>query len=832
MGIGPITLLLLLGALAQPQAQPPDEPVVKAAADASSPSPAAEPLSPQFVAWLAEVDPLISRKERQVFLSLKRNHQREAFIRRFWRERDPYPETARNELRERFDERIFLVQTEYGGLDDDRARILLVHGPPQTTLEVRCSKTRIPVVVWAYSRSDYLDFGFILVFYRNRGLGPARLWRPSYGPLENLVRNARGCINGVRLGGVVRSIQATRNYDYILAQVVAKPKPRSEEWVSSFASYTAEVPEAARRFEAEVAYDFLGRHQSRTLVQGTILVPIESAQIGEFAGYRSYDFQLTGEVVIDNQLFESFRYKFGFPAEGSDLEAIPLAFQRLLRPGSYRLLLKLQDLNSKAFFSDERTLEVPDQTELAVVRNDQDSESMALFREATEAVGSDRTAIRIVPPLGELHSGQLRFDTLVSGSEITSVGFILDEKPILVKNRPPYNVEIDLGPFPRLRTLRVEARDRNDRVVAEDELLLNAGEHRFAVRLIEPRQGRTYEESLQARVQIEVPPDLTLERVEIFLNEQLIATLYQPPFIQPIRLPQNQEISYVRAVAHLVDGNSTEDLVFVNSPDFLEEIGVQFVELFAAVLDSEGHMIPNLTKNQFRVFEDGVEQEILRFEKVDDLPIHTVILIDSSASMVGALDRARKAALQYFQQAVEKRDRAAVITFNRFPNLAVKFTNDHNDLGAALQGLTAEGQTALYDSVMFSLYYFSGIKGQRAMLLLSDGKDEVSRFGYDEMLEYARRAGVTIYSIGFKVREAGARRHLIELARETGGRSYFINNIDTLPAIYSLVEEDLRSQYLIAYQSKNTILDEKFRSIELKVKRSKTTVRTLSGYYP
>ncbi len=792
-----------------------------------------QPLAPRYEKWLEEVDPLISLAERRVFLGLTRDHHREAFIRQFWRVRDPFPKTARNELRERWDERMFTVQIEYDGLSDDRARILLVHGPPNTTMEVRCSKTRVPVIVWMYANSDQIDTGFILVFVRSRGLGPARLWRPGVAVLTQIFRSASDCINGHRLAGIMRAIQGNASYDFMLSRVVRKPKPRSEEWVATFAAYTTDVPEGAERFSALVDYAFLGRYQSRTLVQGAVQIPVAAATIGEFAGYRSYDFVLSGEVVIgDDELFESFRYKFGFPADDPGMPVIPLAFQRYLRPGDYTLILKLEDLNSHAFFRHETKLTVPLLDEMALVEDDQDNESMALFREATAVIGSDETAIRLVPPLGSLHSGQMRFDAIPSGDEITKVSFVLDERPILTKNRPPFNVEIDLGPFPRLRKLRVEAFDRAGRVVAEDEILLNAGEHRFGVRLVEPRRGRKYEESLQARAVIDMPPQETLERVEFFLNETLVATLYQEPWVQPIRLPTNSSISYVRAVAHLVSGSSTEDLVFVNSPDYLEEIGVQFVELYAAVLDREGRLIEDLEREEFSVFEDGRRQTIKRFEKVSNLPIHTVILIDSSASMAGSLDRARRAALQFFQQSLQPRDKAAVITFNRFPNLAVKFTNDHTELGGALQGLTAEGQTAFYDSLMFSLYYFSGIKGQRAVLLLSDGKDEVSRFGFDETLEYARRAGVTIYSIGFGVSDGHSRRGLIQLANETGGRSYFIRDIEQLASIYRLVEQDLRSQYLIAYQSENSNRDNKFRTIELKVDRPKATVRTLSGYYP
>jgi Ca-activated chloride channel family protein len=288
----------------------------------------------------------------------------------------------------------------------------------------------------------------------------------------------------------------------------------------------------------------------------------------------------------------------------------------------------------------------------------------------------------------------------------------------------------------------------------------------------------------------------------------------------------------VRAVAYLADGNSTEDVVFVNSADTTERIDVQFVELYAAALDGEGRLIEGLEQNDFRVLEDGIEQKIVRFDRVENLPFHAAILLDNSASMGGALDQARHAALRFFQQALTPRDRAAVITFNRFPNLAVKFTNDPTLLGGGLQGLTAEGQTALYDSLMFTLYYFSGIRGQRAVLLLSDGKDEVSRFDFEDTLEYARRAGVTIYSIGLAMDDGMAKGKLIQLANETGGRSYFITDDEDIAAVYSLVQQDLRSQYLLAYQSSNTASNDEFRQVEVKVDRPRSSVRTLAGYYP
>ncbi|MCM2270336.1 MAG: VWA domain-containing protein, partial [Thermoanaerobaculia bacterium] len=442
--------------------------------------------------------------------------------------------------------------------------------------------------------------------------------------------------------------------------------------------------------------------------------------------------------------------------------------------------------------------------------------------------------IRIVQPRGEFQSGLLRFDTLTSGTAIAEVAFELDGRPILRKNRPPFSVELDLGEVPRTRNLRAVAYDADGAEVASDEALLNSSPHRFAVRLIEPRRGKRYERSLRAEAEIEVPEDAALERVEFYLNETLVASLYQAPFTQPIVLPPDGEVAYVRAVAYQTDGNSTEDLVFVNAPENLDELEIQFVELFTTVLDRQNRPVADLGREAFRIAEDGVPQSLTRFERVENLPIHVAVLLDVSASMEPSLPAARDAALRFFHEAVTPKDRAALIPFNDRPTLAVRMTNRQEDLGAGLAGLKAERGTALYDSVVFSLFYFNGIKGQRALLVLSDGKDENSRFRFDQTLDFARRAGVAIYTIGLDIprSELETRKILRTLADETGGRSFFVKGADELSPIYAAIQQELRSRYLLAYQSTNTERSLKFRTIEVLVDGAGLEAKTLRGYYP
>ena len=822
--------------------EPPDEPAEPVAEALTEPVPetAQEELAervrelPQeFLDWLVAVDPLITAREKVAFLELDKDYQRHAFIRRFWESRDPYEQTPRNELKDRWDSRLHYVRSTFGSLFDDRARIYLLHGQPQQVIQVKCTTTRIPVEVWAYSDSDHVDFSFLVVFVRPRGQGQARVYRAANASAyRQTVSDAFGCLHGERLGGVMSYVEnGNGEYEVKLARALAKPQPSSEEWIDNFVAHSTELPEGAQILTAGLELGFPGRHDNRTVLQGVVTVPRGEARAADFAGHRSYDFLLNGEVVLGDELFESFRYRFGFPAGPGEDAHLPLAFQRYLRPGEYRLVLRLEDLNGGRFWRREQRLVVPASDGPRIAEETIDSETARLFEEATAAILSGETTVRIIPPPGDLQAGFVRIDTLATG-EVERIRFLLDDRLVVTRNRPPFNVEIDLGEFPRRHLLTAEALDGDGAVVASDEIELNAGGNRFAVRLLSPEPGKSYRQSLRAEAEVEVPDGRRIDKVEIYLDETLMATLYQEPYVQPLPVPEGAGLSYVRTVAYLEDGNSTEDVVFVNAPANLEQIDVQFVELYATVLDGNGRPIQGLSQEDFAVAEDGVPQRVARFERVENLPIHAGILIDTSGSMHRSLGQVRQAALTFLQHTITPKDRAAVITFSKFPRLAVKLTNDLSALGGGLAGLAPEGETALYDSLIFGLYYFTGIRGQRTILLLSDGKDESSRFSFEETLEYARRAGVTIYSIGLALDSGDARVKLAKLAEETGGRSFFIDDVSRLEDIYVSIERDLRSQYLVAYQSSSSDESDGFRSVELSVDVPRAKVHTISGYYP
>jgi VWFA-related protein len=867
----PVLLVSLIPALAWPS--PADPPAAKPASppsatpvakpqpsgkegEAKAPAPAKklsrreqkaalQKLPEKYRDWLAEVDVLITNEEKQAFLQLDKDYQRDAFIKRFWEVRDPYKGTARNELYDRWVVRVQEAKERYGNLIDDRSRILLLNGEPAVVLPSDCSTLLWPLEAWFYAGSDRLGEEFLVIFYRKWGAGPYRIWNPleginalfidsgtavGGGGGHSLSEIADRCRSGDKIAGAISWV-ASRNMEYSMIQqrFESKPDGPTGEWVSSFGSYSTDMPADAAPLKARLDVDYPGRHQNRTVLQGLITVAAGDAGLAQLGEHRSFDFLVNGEVLQGGKLFDSFRYKFDFP--GSETE-LPILFQRYLRPGEYLLIVRLEDINSGKIFRQERKLTVPavDKAMPAPPPTDMDEASRKLLEEANAAISNGETTVKLIPPYGELQTGMLRFDTLTTGNDIASVTFALDGKPVLTKKKPPYSVELDLGPLPRTRKLGVTAYDTAGKQLASDELQVNAAGHRFKVRLTEPRRGQKYTNSLLAQAEVDAPDGESIERVEFYLNETKLATLYQPPYSQPIVLTKDQPLSYVRAVAYLPDGNSTEDLVFVNAPDYLEQLDVQFVELYASVLDHAGHPVDNLKQKDFRVIEDGKPQEIARFERVHDLPIHAAVAIDVSASMEPNLAKAQQAALRFLQSTIKPKDRAAVVVFNDHPNMTVKFTNDVKALAGGLAGLKAERGTALYDTLVFTLYYFNGINGQRTVLLLSDGKDEGSRFSYEDALEYARRAGVTIYTIGLG--KDVEKRKMEKIAEETGGRAFFIQNATELDAIYSTIEQELRSQYLIAYQSGNTTGANEFRTVDLKVSQPGLEAKTMRGYYP
>lgn len=778
--------------------------------------------------WLDEVALLSSAEERRVFSSLARDYQREAFIELFWEVRDPLPETPTNEFREIWNERLKLVEEQFGRRDSDRAQTLLLAGPPDAILGDLCPQISKLVEVWHYEPSREFDVDTYLVFVAEDGRPEAdlRRWSPREGVAAEL-RTAEEDFTGrcTRSRELQAILDDATDFKELLRRERLVPRP-SSHWLQGFLDRLTDPDPEADTFAATLRLEFPGRQQNRTVVQGLVEVPAPLAATRASAD-PSYNILITGDVLRREELYDNFHYRFDVPTTAVDGDEISLTFQRYLLPGDYDLILKLEDLNSGRLHRTERRIQVPAITLEGSLPTDP---SLA---EANAVLAASDYTIKILPPPNGLLIGKLRVEARTAGEGIAKVTFMLDGRAVMSKTRPPYSLEIDLGHAPRLHTLEAIAVDSGGRELARDRIPLNGGPHRFAVRLVEPQPGKRYVQSLRAAAEVDLPAGERLRRVDFYLNEARLASLYQPPFVQPILLPQNERINYVRTVAYLDDGNAAEDLVFINTPRPIDHLRINMVELFTTVSDRRGKPIEGLQSTDFTVLEEGEPQVIRRFEPVRDLPIHAGIIVDASTSMAEELEEAMKAALKFFQSVLRPKDRAAVVIFNEEPLLKVPFTNNLEVLTGGLVGLTAEGDTALYDTLVYSLYYFAGIRGKRALILLSDGQDSHSRHSFGEALDFARRSGVAIYTVGLGLspREIEARNVLQRLARETAGQAFFIARARELDSIYAAIEDELRSQYLIAYQSTHEEGGD-FRQVEVRIDQPGLKAKTIPGYYP
>ncbi len=813
---------------------------------------AAEPLSEAELRWLDDVAVLMTPEERRIFMALPRAYQRAGFAEAFWKARDLNPKTPENEARAIFEARIETARERWRSITVDQARIYLLNGEPARTTKTDCNQNLWPLEIWHYAYSDRLRRPFDLLFYQAGGMGSFHLWHTVEGyavlqrrPTDEDVIVNRNPRPGLGPNGdfapfyqrlrtewcppesppIIAAMRKLERDDGMLVEVVEQtPPPVDPEWLGSFRTFSTELGDTEEPLAAELRVDFPGRHQSRTQVRGTVLVPADAAST-----QPARAFAVNGEVLRGDTLHESFRYYFQLSAPGGDGN-YPLVFERFLRPGEFRLIVKVEDAGSGQAVRIERDVVVPAPPEPPAVAG-ADAAAAPVPQPGAEG-------FRLLAPATDLVSGTVRIDAEVGDARVRAVEFSLDDKPLLTKRRPPWSVELRLGLLPRSMRVRAVARDQAGAVVAEDELQLNAAPHRFAVRLVEPREGArggALRAPLRIRAEVQVPPDQTLDRLEVFLDDVAVATLFQEPWQTVVPALPSPAPTFLRAVAHLADGTTAEDVVVLAGGDTQRgRLEVDLVEVYTAALDAQGRPVQDLGAADFTVYEDGRLQALQRFQRVTDLPLQIGMLVDTSASMEAMLPSVQEAALRFFRDALRPTDRATVVTFSEEPRLAAPFTRDLTQLGAALVGLQAARGTALWDSVVYTLHYFQGTPGRRALLVFSDGADHGSRYTFDQALAYAEHSGVSVYALSFggvttSLLESG-RRRLANLAEATGGRSFVLAGPEELAATYAAIDEDLRSQYLLVYQSDGE--GESFRAVDVQIRRPGVSARTMRGYIP
>jgi VWFA-related protein len=243
------------------------------------------------------------------------------------------------------------------------------------------------------------------------------------------------------------------------------------------------------------------------------------------------------------------------------------------------------------------------------------------------------------------------------------------------------------------------------------------------------------------------------------------------------------------------------------------------------VTDPLNRFVTGLEKEHFRLYEDKVEQQISDFS-AEDAPISIGLVFDTSGSMGQKLQKSRQAATEFFKTA-NPADEFFLVQFNDRPELSVPFTADTGQIQNALTFTQSKGRTALLDSVYLAMHEMKKARNPRkAVLIISDGGDNSSRYTETEIKSAVREADVQVFAIGIfegmstrgRTPEESAGPGLLnELADQTGGREYAVENVAELPDIAAKIGVELRNEYILGYTPKNRERDGKYRRVQVKL---------------
>jgi VWFA-related protein len=290
------------------------------------------------------------------------------------------------------------------------------------------------------------------------------------------------------------------------------------------------------------------------------------------------------------------------------------------------------------------------------------------------------------------------------------------------------------------------------------------------------------------------------------------------------------------AFATLSSGQNPKD------QDYNLSVDVELVQLPVSVLDKNGTPIRGLQRADFTVYEDKVQQDISLF-KQEDIPLSVGLVIDGSGSMSDKLDRLNAASLTFVRES-NANDETSIVSFADEAVLEQDFTKDTKELSRALDGIAANGNTALYDAVFLATRHLNqhGAHEKKVLLVVSDGDDNKSKYKLDAVLKMLQESKIMLYSIGLLSSDSGysyssddGKKALKKLAEATGGASFFPKNVNQVEEICKRIARDLRNQYTVGYKPSNEKLDGSWRKIQVRVNPPKTIskikVRTKQGYY-
>lgn len=300
------------------------------------------------------------------------------------------------------------------------------------------------------------------------------------------------------------------------------------------------------------------------------------------------------------------------------------------------------------------------------------------------------------------------------------------------------------------------------------------------------------------------------------------------------------------AITPIILGQQTPEQQPSDNPLETIKIDTNLVVLRITVSDQQGRAAANLRQDAFKVYEDGIEQQV-SFFSAEESPVSWALVLDRSGSMMDMMSDVYDAALHVIDEGTT-RDETFIVTFNKQSELVIDFTSDRHRLENSILGLRAEGETALFDAVEYALDRLERARYRKKVLVVvTDGEDNASRLKFRELIERAEEEETVIYTVGMfgsmgssslmgmARYDRDGRTELIKLAEVTGGSSHFPTNVDQCRNVMKEIAREVSQQYSLGYYPLNKERDGKWRRIKVTANQhgdsTKLIARTRSGYY-
>ncbi len=567
-----------------------------------------------------------------------------------------------------------------------------------------------------------------------------------------------------------------------------------------------------------------------------------------------------GEDVLDQvaKTFRIFRLPSDLESEETRYETVELPLK--LPPGNYRLFLSIREtVHGEEREPGEGTLttalRVPITADVDVPLTPADLASLS---------------VKILQPWQRTLSGTMAIEAdvrVLEGDRVTEVRLLVDGETAATLHEPPFRTEHDFGAAPGDHVIQAIALSANGyrgnalfNTSVEPGAAGVGGPAAAEVSTLEVQITSLRENDLVSgptllEVRVSGVPEDDVARVEYWVDEKQVASVDQQPYQATWNPGASPGPHVVEARAFDLDEHRAVARVRVEAivTDLVEE--VQRVLLNATIRDKLGKLVAGAQKEEFKVLEDGEEQEILALE-VETRPIVLAMLLDDSGSMQNDLAQAQTAAKRFITR-IRPEDKAMVVSFASEVTLLEGFTNDQRRLAEAVDRTKAEGGTAMYDALVYALDRIGEPDNsvRRVIVLFGDGADSGSKATIDEVMEKAVLKDVMIYTIGFS--GGGMQRArmtarggmssgpyssalnsihpgesvLRSLADDSGGRAFLVESAGALTQSYDEIAAELRSQYVFVYRPTRELPDGTWRKVDIKSRnRGKYEIRTRKGY--